>query len=166
MRAEQEGRHVIRYEKEKSDRVWEAMERLARIRAAELDDGTASTVADLFAEWSVGTYYARGTRIANGKGNLYRVEQDHTSQADWLISGTPSLYTPLGVTEEDPAAICLWRQPLGAHDAYPKGARRWGLRAWSMSPWWTECVAPRYPGDVAGRLRAALHCVPARHGVY
>lgn len=123
MRAEQEGRHVIRYEKEKSDRVWEAMERLARIRAAELDDGTASTVADLFAEWSVGTYYARGTRIADGKGNLYRVEQDHTSQADWLISGTPSLYTPMGVTEEDPAAIPLWRQPLGAHDAYPKGAR-------------------------------------------
>ena len=41
MRAEQEGRHVIRYTKEKSDRVQEAMVRLARIRAAQVHDGTA-----------------------------------------------------------------------------------------------------------------------------
>ena len=123
MRAAQEGRHVIRYTQEKSDRVQEAIERLARIRAAQLDDGIASTVADLFDEWSPGMYYARGVRIADGEGNLYRVEQDHTSQADWPISSTPSLYTPLGVTEEDPEAIPLWRQPLGAHDAYPKGAK-------------------------------------------
>ena len=123
MRAERKGRNFILYEKEQSDRVQEAIERLDRLSAAGLDDGTASTVSVLFDVWTPGTYYARGSRIADETGKLYRVEQDHTAQADWPIGGTPSLYTPLGVTAGDPDAVPEWRQPLGAHDAYRKGDR-------------------------------------------
>ena len=43
MRAERKGRNFILYEKEQSDRVQEAIERLARLSAAGLDDGTASS---------------------------------------------------------------------------------------------------------------------------
>lgn len=37
------------------------------------------------------------------------------------VAETPTLYTPLGVTVEDPDAIPEWKQPTGAHDAYNKG---------------------------------------------
>ena len=39
------------------------------------------------------------------------------------MESTPSLYTPLGVTVEDPEAVPEWVQPTGAQDAYQKGDR-------------------------------------------
>lgn len=50
---------------------------------------------------------------------LYRVNQLHTSQSDWIPSTTKVLYTeivPVGV-------IPVWKQPEGGHDAYKKGDR-------------------------------------------
>lgn len=123
MRAEQIARGVILYEKDRYDPEQEAILLLARQQAAVLADEEAAQVGALFLAWTAGTAYTAGERISDEVGNLYRVVQDHTSQADWPIQDTPALYTPLGVTTEEPDAIPEWVQPSGAHDAYKTGDR-------------------------------------------
>ena len=123
MRRIEAGRGVVRYEKERSDLVQEAVIAMAQQAAAALEDGEAARVGVLFPRWTPGTAYRTGERISDEAGNLYRVIQDHTAQDDWPMDRTPALYTPLGVTEEDPEGIPEWRQPLGAEDAYHTGAR-------------------------------------------
>lgn len=123
MRAEQRGQNLIVYEREERDKVQEAIERLARLSAAELEDGDACAVSVLFDRWQAGAAYQKGQRIADEAGRLYRVEQDHVSQPDWPVDGTPALYTPLGVDSSRPEAVPEWRQPTGAQDAYQKGDR-------------------------------------------
>ena len=56
----------------------------------------------------------------NGVGDpqLYRVEQGHVSQEDWLPSENRALYTPIGLTEE---GYPVWSRPTGGHDAYNIG---------------------------------------------
>lgn len=121
MRATQIARGVILYEKDEEDYRRADMERLMALQAQTLDDALAAQVPNLFPTWTAGVSYAEGARISDGKGNLYRVVQSHTSQADWPINGTPALYTALGVTVDDPDAVPAWKQPTGAHDAYNKG---------------------------------------------
>lgn len=48
---------------------------------------------------------------------LWKVIQDHTTQADWLPDKTPALYKEIA----PPGVIPVWKQPTGAHDAYQKG---------------------------------------------
>ena len=91
--------------------------KIERAAAAVTEDATALELIELFPAYKVGTAYAVGDRIRYG-GKLYRVVQAHTSQADWTPDGTPALYTEVSV-EEWPE----WRQPAGAHDAYPLGAK-------------------------------------------
>lgn len=121
MRAEVKRRGFIVYELDDNDRMWQAVEQMARMSAQTLSDGQAAQVGALFPHWTAGVEYQAGERITDEAGNLYKVVQGHTSQADWPLDGTPALYTPLGVTEEEPDAIPEWRQPTGAHDAYQKG---------------------------------------------
>ena len=84
--------------------------------AASLADADALTAVELFAPWQADTDYAVDVRIRyNGK--LYRVVQDHTSQADWTPDLTPALYTEVA----EPGTIPVWRQPTGAQDAYMMG---------------------------------------------
>jgi hypothetical protein len=45
---------------------------------------------------------------------LYRVEQGHTTQADWQPSSTPALFTEIA----PPGQVPVWKQPTGAQDAY------------------------------------------------
>ena len=56
----------------------------------------------------------------NGVGDpqLYRVEQDHVSQEDWIPSENRALYTPIGLTDE---GYPIWSQPTGANDCYNEG---------------------------------------------
>lgn len=121
MRAEVKRRGFIVYELDENDRMWQAVEQLARMSAETLSDEQAARVGALFPRWAAGVEYQAGERIADEAGNLYKTVQNHTSQADWPLDATPALYTPLGVTAEDPEAIPEWRQPTGAHDAYNKG---------------------------------------------
>ena len=123
MRTEYRGRGVIFYEKERSDLEREAAILLAQIRARELPDKQAAQVGALFPEWTPDTAYTAGERISDGEGNLYKVVQDHVSQAGWPMDQIPALYTPLGVTAEEPDAVPEWRQPTGAQDAYQTGDR-------------------------------------------
>lgn len=84
-----------------------------------IDEVTATEHADLFEAWVTSKNYTVG-KIVNYNGLLYRCVQAHTSQADWTPDLTPALWNKIGdPTEEYPE----WSQPLGAHDAYPLGAK-------------------------------------------
>lgn len=74
--------------------------------SASLSDEDALNGMELFDAWTLDTFYDRGVRLRYG-GKLYRVEQAHTSQADWLPDITPALYAEVekpgqGDTPENP----------------------------------------------------------------
>ena len=84
-----------------------------------LDTVTASEHAELFAEWAYPIAYTVG-QLRRYNGTLYRCVQAHTSQADWTPDTAASLWSVAAdPAEEWPA----WSQPVGAHDAYAKGAK-------------------------------------------
>ena len=95
---------------------------ISAIRAVReaVNDETAVEVKDLFAEWKPDTEYAYHDRILRND-KLYRVEQAHTSQADWPPELTPALYTEIA----KPGEIPVWRQPTGVQDAYMTGDEVW-----------------------------------------
>ena len=68
-----------------------------------------------FPKWEVGKAYTKDERIRY-EDVLYKVLQNHTSQADWTPDIAVSLYVRVSI-EEFPE----WVQPQGAHDAYNKG---------------------------------------------
>lgn len=68
-----------------------------------------------FPKWEVGREYVQGDRIRY-EDVLYKVLQNHTSQADWTPDTAVSLYVRVSI-EEWPE----WVQPTGAHDAYNIG---------------------------------------------
>lgn len=88
--------------------------------SATLDDTEALTGVELFKPWAAGITVTAGERLRYG-ADLYRVEQDHTTQADWTPDITPALYTKVA----EPGEIPVWRQPTGAQDAYMTGDKVW-----------------------------------------
>ena len=101
----------------------EQLRKAIQMFAANLTDEMAMEIATVYPKYEVGKAYKNGEIFTCGTNNvgdpqLYRVVQDHTSQADWIPSETPSLYTPIGLTEE---GYPIWSQPTGAHDAYNTG---------------------------------------------
>ena len=91
--------------------------------AMSLEEEKAMEVATVFDPWEIGKSYAVGDFLiygVNGVGDpqLYKVAQDHTSQADWTPNTVASLYVAIGLDEQ---GYPVWSQPTGAHDAYNKG---------------------------------------------
>ena len=91
--------------------------------AASLGDDKAMEVACVYDEWKSGKAYVQDERITYGKNSvgdpqLYKVNQAHTSQADWTPDATPALYTAIGLDE---GGHPVWSAPTGAHDAYNTG---------------------------------------------
>lgn len=81
-----------------------------------LSDEDALSAVELFPSWEVGKSYSQNDRVLyNGK--LYKVNQSHTSQADWTPDKTPALFTEVA----KPGEIPVWKQPTGAQDAYNTG---------------------------------------------
>lgn len=90
---------------------------------ATLDDEQALICVRLYRPWGIGRAYTVGDFVTYGTNSvgdpqLYKVVQNHTSQADWLPDVTPSLYDAIGL---DSDGYPVWSQPTGAHDAYNKG---------------------------------------------
>lgn len=86
----------------------------------DIDEVTATEHADLFESWVADKDYTVGKIVTRPNGNLYKCVQAQRSQADWEPENTPALWTKIGdPSEEYPE----WSQPLGAHDAYPLGAK-------------------------------------------
>lgn len=101
----------------------EQFRKALQLFAKSLTDEQALEVATVYDEWGVGKTYGVGEFITygeNGVGDpqLYKVVQAHTSQADWTPDITPSLFTPIGLTDE---GYPVWSKPTGAHDAYNTG---------------------------------------------
>ena len=107
----------------KRDQAAGQFRRAMQMFAQTLSDDQAMEVATVYPEYKVGKAYKTGEMFTDGQNKvgdpqLYRVVQDHTSQADWVPASTPSLYTPIGLTDD---GYPIWSQPTGAHDAYNTG---------------------------------------------
>lgn len=113
--------------KEKQLQGLEQLRRAIQLLVGTLPDEEALEITTVYPKYEVGKSYKVGDRFVdgiNGVGDpqLYKVVQDHTSQADWLPSNTPSLYKAIGVTED---GYNEWSAPTGAHDTYNKGDIVW-----------------------------------------
>ena len=84
--------------------------------SASLSDEDAINCVELFKPWAVGVWLKKDERIRYGT-DLYRVEQPHTTQVDWLPPDYPALYTKVAA----PGQILPWRRPTGAQDVYMEG---------------------------------------------
>lgn len=83
-------------------------------------DEELDAIAPLIPNWEKGQKYAAGM-VVKFSDTFYRVNQEHTSQKDWQPDKTASLYKHIGDEPTNPWPE--WVQPLGGHDAYPKGAQ-------------------------------------------
>lgn len=113
--------------------------------AQALPNEQAMEIPTLFPEWdSSGIAYVKDDRVCY-QNQLYKCLQGHTSQDNWA----PDTAVSLWVAVSDPAEEWPeWKQPSGAHDAYPKGAKvtRNGKRytsnvdgnTWEPPTQWTE----------------------------
>ncbi len=81
------------------------------------DDATAIEGTPLFPEWQPEVAYVVGTRVKYNDV-LYKVLQDHTSQADWTPEAAPSLFAQVLIPDEN--VIPEWIQP-GSTNPYMKG---------------------------------------------
>lgn len=82
-----------------------------------LDDSAALESPELFPAWREDTVYKAGQRIRYN-GTLYKVLQDHTSQADWTPDAAPSLFAKVLIP--DPGTTTEWEQP-DSMNPYAKG---------------------------------------------
>ena len=71
-----------------------------------------------FMSWQPGYDYKKDW-IIEYDGNLYRIGQDHTSQAQWIpgTPGTESLYSKIEITEE---GYEVWKEWDGVSGIYAK----------------------------------------------
>ena len=71
-----------------------------QVKTLELTDEQAQEMKVLFDEWNgAGITYKKG-EFVRYKDLLYKVTQDHTSQADWTPDTAHSLFTPVGKPDE------------------------------------------------------------------
>lgn len=108
----------------KAARVSDQATYVAKLYAEQqTDEATMLMLADLYEAWAPNRQYKAKKIIsygvdAYGDTQLYQVVQDHTSADYWLPDATPSMYAPIGVTED---GYLKWRQPYGSTDAYDIG---------------------------------------------
>lgn len=101
----------------------EQLRRAIQLTANGLSSDRALEIATVYPKYKIGMSYSVGDYFTYGENEvgdpqLYKVVQDHTSQADWLPSETASLYEPIGLND---SGYPVWSQPSGAHDAYNAG---------------------------------------------
>ena len=65
--------------------------------AASLDDNDASNAVKLFPTWTIGIAVAVGERYQYAD-KLYKVVQEHTTQADWTPDATPAMWAVIDKT--------------------------------------------------------------------
>lgn len=117
----------------------------------QLDETTISEYPDLFVQWDENWRGKEGD-IVQDEGQLYRSIHDVTDAGkNRKPSETPSMWTRIGnPLEEFPE----WVQPIGAHDAYDKGAKvthngkKWvsdtASNTWEPGVYgWTEYTEPQ-----------------------
>lgn len=83
------------------------IEALVTLRESASDADALNAVA-VYPAWREGVTYTTGQRMRYD-GTLYRVLQDHTSQADWTPGAAPSLFAKVLIPEAE--TILEWEQP-------------------------------------------------------
>lgn len=85
-----------------------------------ISDDVARRIPDVFPAWSGdGVEYKKDTKLTYN-GVLYKVLQDHTSQASWTPDAAPSLFAKVLVSEDGTPQE--WQQP-DSTNPYNKGDR-------------------------------------------
>lgn len=79
-------------------------------------DEMSLEVPNLYPTWKTGVVYMMNKRFLHD-GTLYKVLQEHTSQADWTPENSPSLYAKVLAVE---GTISAWEQP-DSTNAYMTG---------------------------------------------
>lgn len=92
------------------------IEAIVTLRESANDTDALNAVA-LYPAWREGVEYKTGQRVRHD-GTLYKILQDHTSQADWTPDAAPSLFAKVLIP--DPDVIPEWEQP-GSTNPYSKG---------------------------------------------
>ena len=83
------------------------IEALVTLRESVSDADALNAVA-LYPAWRESVTYTTGQRVRHD-GTLYKVLQDHTSQADWTPEAAPSLFAKVLIPEAE--TIPEWEQP-------------------------------------------------------
>lgn len=92
------------------------IEAIVTLRESANDTDALNAVA-LYPAWRDGVEYKTGQRVRHD-GMLYKVLQDHTSQADWTPDAAPSLFAKVLIPDTD--VIPEWEQP-GSTNPYSAG---------------------------------------------
>lgn len=67
-------------------------------------------------QWMPGQRMVKG-QLVTWQGQVYKIIQEHISQADWPPDMVPALFLPVA----GDGVIPEWKQPSGAHDVYHLG---------------------------------------------
>ena len=86
---------------------------------ANLTDDEAVNYISVYPEYKVGVDYKQNWIIRYGE-NLYRIGQDHTSQAQWVpgADGTTALYSKIDISED---GYEIWQEWDGVSGSYANG---------------------------------------------
>lgn len=106
---------------EQTDSQLREEEGISYLASLLLTDEQAVAAPFLFDEWDPnGVSYTAEVSKVTYNDLLYKCLQSHVSQASWNPADAVSLWVRI----DDPAIEWPeWRQPTGAHDAYPIGAK-------------------------------------------
>lgn len=91
----------------KLDEAKAIIEAIVTMRESATDE-QALAAPSLYPAWRAGVEYKVGTRILYND-ILYKVLQDHTSQADWTPDAAPSLFAKVLIPDAN--VIPEWEQP-------------------------------------------------------
>lgn len=92
------------------------VEAFVRLRDLATDEMSLE-VPNLYPTWKEGVTYLTNERVLHD-GTLYKVLQEHTSQATWTPADAPSLYAKVLIPDE--SVIPEWTQP-DSTNPYKKG---------------------------------------------
>lgn len=70
-----------------------------QVNTLTVDDNTALRMKEFYPEWTVGVTYEPGFKVQY-KGKLWRVVQEHTSQATWEPDNAASLWETINETHD------------------------------------------------------------------
>lgn len=73
-----------------------------QINTLDVDDATALRMLTFYPEWAADMAYTAGYKVQRN-GKLYKVRQEHTSQAGWEPENAPALWTEICETHDGSA---------------------------------------------------------------
>lgn len=106
-------------ERNRQQQIALAMPMMVQLNSASIPDEQALEIPLLFKTWTVGDSYTRN-EIIQHDGELYRIGQDHTAQAQWVpgSTGTTALYSHIEIGGDN---YEVWKAWDGVSGIYQQG---------------------------------------------